>query len=71
MSQRAEIDVPAKDVLAVKLYLPADALVGYGAYSLFKTLRSVDLPHPDGPIIAVIRFAGTSMETSNWACWSP
>src|SRR5688572_19308305 len=31
----------------------------------------VDLPHPDGPMYAVIRCLGTDIETSLSACLSP
>jgi len=39
--------------------------------SRFRLLSSVDLPHPDGPTMAVIWRRGISTEMFFSACWSP
>src|SRR4051812_25328574 len=37
----------------------------------FRQRSSVDLPHPDGPMIAVTSFCGKESETSRTACVGP
>ncbi len=41
------------------------------SFILLKALMSVDLPHPDGPINAVILFLRMGIETSNNAWFFP
>src|SRR5574344_1537223 len=52
------------------LISPSILTPGTRSFIRFKVLRKVDLPHPEGPIRAVILFAGTSILMSLSACFS-
>src|SRR5579883_2411258 len=59
------------DVLAVEKHAARHARPGTTSCMRFRHRRNVDLPHPDGPIIAVIRFVGTLIERPLTACVPP
>ena len=59
------------DVLAVEQDLPSTRAPGIVSFMRFRQRRNVDLPQPEGPIMASTWFLAMSMPTFLMACFSP